>query len=734
VSSPAAPFRMFHRRSAGPKAVPHYISADTAPPGFAVRRPAWITPLLLLTFAALSAAVLPLLPSLTSLYARTLATIARVDPSVLLHEASLSFRPFFVIFMIVLSAFAVGSSRERLRTVGFSLGLYMTALLIVDVLLVMGMPLGAPKPFSNAGGIAAGCVGLIALVVIIFRRYELPLGVRVATRMKRSPKYALVLPFCSAVAVIVILGVLELKARYLHFFHGIPILGGLSSVVVLFLLAMSFLLYTIGILQRRSKPVDGPLLSIAFLVPAYNEAEGIEECIQALDAAASNYRGVCRLYVVDNASTDATHEVANRALSLCRALKGTVLHCPQKGKAHALNLGLRHITEDLVLRVDADTLVLPTLLQKLIPHFWDPTVGGASGVPLPKNPKSLLGRVRTIEVYYGVVFLRVGHCAMDAVMVLPGIAAAYRRELLLELGGFGEGFNGEDADLTVRMGRLGCRIVSDPDAKVMTEVPSLPHLREQRQRWARGLFHMAARNMSAVRMHQGARALCLLPWAILNSSRRCLMIPILICAGTVELLEPTVFTLREVSVIGGFIVGLQLLVITIVLVGYRKWEVIPFVPLYLVFRIFRAYVALEALLSLQLKAATVTAPVSVSPVAAPSAGNVQTTYTFERGAFGHPVAGDLSTVPAMTTGIDTVPQKFVDESRAQTQMTELLKQIHDSPDDPVAAAEYIVLLAEAKGYRRLRLEREERLDTLIREMAKLGDQLETQYTREIESV
>jgi hypothetical protein len=67
-------------------------------------------------------------------------------------------------------------------------------------------------------------------------------------------------------------------------------------------------------------------------------------------------------------------------------------------------------------------------------------------------------------------------------------------------------------------------------------------------------------------------------------------------------------------------------------------------------------------------------------------------------------------------------------------MTELLKKIHDSPDDPVAAAEYIVLLAEAKGYRRLRLEREERLNTLIREMAKLGDQLETQYTREIESV
>jgi cellulose synthase/poly-beta-1,6-N-acetylglucosamine synthase-like glycosyltransferase len=663
-----------------------------------------------------------------------LATMVGVEPSVMLHEASLSFRPFFMIFMIVLSAFAVGSSRERLRTLGFSLGLYAAALLVVDALLVMGMSLGGPAPFSNAGGIAAGCVGLITLVVIIFNQYQLPLGVRVATRMKRPRKYALVLPFCSAAAVILILAVLELKARYLNLFHGIPIVGGLSSVIVLFLLAMSFLLYVIGILQRRSKPLDGPLLSVAFLVPAYNEAEGIEECIEALDGAASNYGGVCRLYVVDNASTDATAEAAHRGISLCRALTGTLLHCPQRGKAHALNLGLRHITEDVVIRVDADTLVLPSLLQKLIPHFWDPTVGGASGVPLPRNPSSVLGRLRTIEVYYGVVFLRVGHCAMDAVMVLPGIAAAYRRELLLELGGFGEGFNGEDADLTVRMGRLGCRIVSDPDAKVLTEVPSLPHLREQRQRWARGLFHMAARNMSAVRMRQGARALCLLPWAILNSSRRCLMIPILMCAATVELLEPTVFTLREVSVIGGFIVGLQLLVITIVLLGYRKWEVIPFVPLYLVFRVFRAYVALEALMSLQLKAARVPAPVTVPLVPAPSAAGVQATYAFEHGALGHPPAGHLSPSPVMTTAIDTLAPEFLNEPRAQAQMTELLKKIQDSPDDPVAAAEYIVLLAEAKGYRRLRLEREERLNTLIREMAKLGDQLEAPLIRKIESV
>lgn len=55
-------------------------------------------------------------------------------------------------------------------------------------------------------------------------------------------------------------------------------------------------------------------------------------------------------------------------------------------------------------------------------------------------------------------------------MVMPGVLASYRRELLVALGGFGEGFNGEDADITVRIGRLGYRIVNDPRIRVQTEM------------------------------------------------------------------------------------------------------------------------------------------------------------------------------------------------------------------------------------------------------------------------
>ena len=140
--------------------------------------------------------------------------------------------------------------------------------------------------------------------------------------------------------------------------------------------------------------------------------------------------------------------------------------------------------------------------------------------------------------------------------------------------------------------------------RVLTEVPeTIAHLREQRQRWARGLFHMAGRNMSTIWMRQGLRGLWVLPWSIFNASRRTLMIPILASALVVELIDPNVFALREISVVAGFLVGLQLVVISLLLLAYRQFAAVPFVPVFLLLRMFRAYTAFETLLTLRLKPA-----------------------------------------------------------------------------------------------------------------------------------
>jgi cellulose synthase/poly-beta-1,6-N-acetylglucosamine synthase-like glycosyltransferase/SRSO17 transposase len=582
--------------------VPHYVSADTAPAKFAVARRVIVAPAFLLMYAAICAAIVPLLPELMRAYGRLLAAVTGVPAwQVLGKGGSLSFRPFLLALVVLLSLFAIGTPRQRLKLLAAAVALYSAAVLFIDVVLTLAQGPLVP-PFSQVGGIATGLVGLLAIIVTIFLRYQLPPGIRVVSRRPTSRRVVAVLAVCGAVAIVVIGAFSLSRSRYFDDFH-IRFVGGLDSELVLFLLGMVVLLSAVSVMDRASKPVEGPWLSVAFIIPAFNEAHEIGATIAAIDVATGRYGLPCKLYVVDNGSSDDTVESASRALRECAHLKGRVLSCPIPGKSHALNHGLKHITEDIVVRIDADTLVEPSVLENLVPWFWDPSIGGVGGLPLPKrSAPRWLYPLRIIEVYYGVMFLRVAQGAADAVLVMPGLIAAYRRELLMELGGFGEGFNGEDADVTVRIGRLGYRIVTDPAVRVYTEVPeTIRQLREQRQRWSRGLFHMAGRNMSSIWMRQGPRAIWNLPWSIFNASRRSMMIPVLVCALTVELLEPTVFALREVSVVAGFLVGLQLIVISILLIAHRKLAVIPFVPAYLVFRMFRAYIAFETVLTLRLR-------------------------------------------------------------------------------------------------------------------------------------
>jgi cellulose synthase/poly-beta-1,6-N-acetylglucosamine synthase-like glycosyltransferase len=182
---------------------------------------------------------------------------------------------------------------------------------------------------------------------------------------------------------------------------------------------------------------------------------------------------------------------------------------------------------------------------------------------------------------------------------MPGSIAAYRRGLLVELGGFGQGFNGEDSDITMRIGRLGYRIVTDPGVRVWTECPgTLAQLREQRQRWTRGRFHMASRNRSCVSMRQGVRGVWMLPASLFTACRRCLMVPLLAGATVVEMLDPGVFSLREVFAVVRILAGFQVAVAIAVLVAHRQYRALPYVPLTLGYRLFLAYVAFETVLTL----------------------------------------------------------------------------------------------------------------------------------------
>lgn len=581
---------------------PGFVSVDSAPLGFAVNRSPLVAPLFLLVFALISAGVLLLVPQLEPEYISSLGNVVGVNPSTSGDLGSLGFRSFFGAFMLAFWIFAAGTLIQRIKLL-FSLCIaYGGAVLLVDAILLRVNDAGGPGPLSLIGNILAGYAALLAITAVILSSVRLPTGERVHTRLRRPRHHYVVLAGCITVAAALVVLILRYTGQQLEILRDVALLGGLGPGILIFSPTLASMLFIVGSFARRMKPSDIPPVSVAFLVPAFNEANDIAACIRSLDEAAANYPNPCRLYVVDNASVDGTEAAAKGELFRCRALTGKVLTCPHKGKAAALNLGLKHMTEDIVVRVDADTVVLPSLLRKLIPYFSDQAVGGVGGLPLPRNSSFLLTRMRSIEVYYNIGFQRVGQCAIDGIMVIPGILSMYRRELLTELGGFCEGLNGEDTDMTVRIGRLGYRLIIDPGVHVFSEAPrTLGHLREQRLRWMRGLLHVIARNSSAIWMRQGVRGLWTLPYAYVIAIRRVILVPIVVYAAMVAIIDPSALFLRGGAAVGAVLIGPAFLMTVAILVIYRRLDLVPFIPAYLGLRVIRAYIGLDMLFTLPLK-------------------------------------------------------------------------------------------------------------------------------------
>jgi glycosyltransferase involved in cell wall biosynthesis len=99
----------------------------------------------------------------------------------------------------------------------------------------------------------------------------------------------------------------------------------------------------------------------AVVLPFFNEERFLEPTLASLAAQA---RRPDRLVLVDNASTDASTEIARAFAAAHPALNVEVKRAAQPGKASALALGLQDVREGLVATCDADTFYPPHYLAR----------------------------------------------------------------------------------------------------------------------------------------------------------------------------------------------------------------------------------------------------------------------------------------------------------------------------------------------------------------------------------
>ena len=273
---------------------------------------------------------------------------------------------------------------------------------------------------------------------------------------------------------------------------------------------------------------------VSLIVPAYNEEATISASVRSF--LALQYP-LFEVVVVNDGSKDSTLDVLKKEFDLrhsdqpvriqldtqpIRAVytsaseRLVVIDKGNGGKADALNAGICAANYPLVCCIDADIILEEdALLRVARPIIESRDVVAVGGIVRVANGCEVeSGRVTEIRtsrkalpnfqiVEYLRAFLagRTGWGVLNSLLIISGAFGMFRRQDLIDIGGYAHDTVGEDMEVVTRMHRIlrekrrRYRISFVPDPVAWTEVPATVRvLRRQRDRWHRGLMDVLWRN------------------------------------------------------------------------------------------------------------------------------------------------------------------------------------------------------------------------------------------------
>ncbi len=280
----------------------------------------------------------------------------------------------------------------------------------------------------------------------------------------------------------------------------------------------------------------GMLSSISIIAPAYNEALSIVESVTSL--LTLNYPDF-EVVVVNDGSKDNTLQILIEHFNLerknihveqaigTRPVLGIYINKAipnlivvdklNGGKADALNVGVNVAKNAYICGIDADSLLAPDSLLRLMSSMLDHdditlAIGGnifpVNGSTVSHGqieklvlPTNTLAQFQAIEYLRAFTLGRLGFADLKALLIVSGAFGLFEKQILIEVGGyltasaFEKDTVGEDMELVVRITRrayetnLRFRVNFIFHANCYSEVPEQAKiLRKQRNRWQRGLI------------------------------------------------------------------------------------------------------------------------------------------------------------------------------------------------------------------------------------------------------
>jgi len=263
-----------------------------------------------------------------------------------------------------------------------------------------------------------------------------------------------------------------------------------------------------GAARPKTAVAPGARPTLGVLISAFNEAEVLPETLLSL---INQTDSPDEILVIDDGSTDdmvarlrdkfgiipnSLDQVSERSESFPTI---RLLQLNRTGKASALNAGIGEIGTDIVITIDADTVLAPNALAEMRNAFTqDEALVAAGGILVPMCDRTPLGRVlqwfQTYEYIRNMVS-RFAWMGADSLLLISGAFAAFRREALIQVGGFDAQCLVEDYELSHRLHRyavehgLNWRLQMVGTAHAITHAPgTVGTFLRQRRRWFAGFL------------------------------------------------------------------------------------------------------------------------------------------------------------------------------------------------------------------------------------------------------
>jgi len=237
-------------------------------------------------------------------------------------------------------------------------------------------------------------------------------------------------------------------------------------------------------------------------LPVYNELYVVERLLDCV--AKLNYpKDKLEIQVLDD-STDETVDVIAKKVNEIKARDINIVHVRRPDrigyKAGALEYGMHKTDADYIAIFDADFLPEEDFLLKTMPHFRNEKIGMVQTRWGHLNQNySILTQMQAFGLNAHFTVEQKGRQAAGSFINFNGTAGVWRKQCIVEAGGWEHDTLTEDLDLSYRAQLKGWKFHFLEDVVSPAELPVLiPAIKSQQYRWTKGAAETARKTLPSV--------------------------------------------------------------------------------------------------------------------------------------------------------------------------------------------------------------------------------------------